>query len=87
MLSKFLDTLVNIPVWDNGFQMDVLWNTPYSIYYNNQELTHECYCPWWEIHLSWLDNMKIKDHIIDESPSQKLCHTKKFNNPKQVLGH
>ena len=34
--------------------------TIYSIYYNNQKLTHEFYCPCGEIHSSWLDNMKKK---------------------------
>ena len=29
---------------------------------------------------------KIKYHIIDESQCQKLCHTNKFNNPKELLG-
>ena len=57
------------------------------MYYNNQELTHECYCPCGKIHSSWLDNMKIKDYIIDESLCQKLCHINKFNNPKDLLGY
>ena len=31
--------------------------------------------------------MQIKDHIIEEFLCQKLCHTKKFNNAKELLGH
>ena len=31
--------------------------------------------------------MKIKDHIIDEFPCQKLSQMNKFNNPKELLGH
>ena len=85
MLSKIFDILVNYPVSYISIQMDVIQNTPNLLYFNDQELSHECYCPCGEVHSTWLDNMKIKDHIIEESPCQKLCQTNKFNNLKEIL--
>ena len=41
----------------------------------------------------WRDPFKLvrqyekKNHIIDESLCRKLCHTNKFNNSKELLGH